>query len=59
MGLPFKISYSKAAFIEFWNESAQGVNMFVWITAPKQGSVMFCLSLLWFYEKTKWFMGDS
>lgn len=45
LDLPLKFPSSKAAFIEFWNETAQGINMFVWITASKQGSVMFFSSL--------------
>ncbi len=56
LDLPLKSPASKAAFIESWDETAQGINMFVWIAALKRGGVMFFPSR--FYEKTKWFMGD-
>lgn len=46
LDLPLKSPTSKAAFIESWDETAQGINMFVWIAASKRGGVMFFPSLV-------------
>lgn len=42
---------SRAAFIEFWNETAQGVNMFVCIAALKQRGVTLLPAVFWAFMR--------